>query len=465
MFFMLRGIDISSWQKTVDFDLLKPSVDFVMIKSSEGTGFVDPLFYRNRDETRRLGIPRGFYHFARPDLGTMPEPEADFFTSILGEIQKGEILCLDFEKPYGGDRVGWCMSFLNRVNANVGGYKPLLYISGSATGEVDWSRVIQADYGLWVALWDQDPNSMPASPWPVVAMKQYSATQRFNGIDGDVDGDIFNGDVNLFYAYGYRGDAPVAAPQPAPVPTAAPTSVTGTNPIYVSAKPGWELVDIGREAGWPEAVWRNPDALLSQLKQYNPTHPAILRGQLLVSDPPLIVGYDTSAPVAASQPVNPVMANLTSANISTMSNNSPISTFSRNNSVPQMRSYHAPQMPQTSINKDDISKLFVELMGEYNTTKKNIEKSPEKSKKKGLEYFLEILAGSKVLIAVLISLGFILLQDLHPDIDLSIEEVTNMTFIVLGYIGVQGFTDYKQKSIKHEQLKKENREAEEITPV
>lgn len=200
---MLKGIDISNFQGNPDFNGLKSQVDFIICKSSEGTGYVDPTFIRTQAECRRLGILLGYYHFARPDLGNTPQAEAGFFLQTIGTIHDGEILTLDFEVGF-ANPVPWCLSFLNEVNTKTGN-KPLIYLNQSQIQSLDWSPVVQADYGLWVASYDNNPQGLKfATPWAVAALKQYTSGGTINGISGHVDLDSFFGDANIFKAYGFK---------------------------------------------------------------------------------------------------------------------------------------------------------------------------------------------------------------------------------------------------------------------
>ncbi len=221
---MLKGADISSYQETPNFDTLKTELDFVIIKASEGNGFGDPQLSRNQDEARRVGLLRGYYHFARPDLGNTPESEANWFLAVVGQLQDGEVLALDFEVTY-TDAVNWCKAFLDYVSSKTG-CKPVIYLNQSQLLDFNWKPVIDGDYGLWLARYDNDPNSLNVlTPWQTVAFKQYSSTGQLQGITSNVDLDTFFGlDIAIFKAYGYK--AAIPAPQPAP-PSTPPTDQAG----------------------------------------------------------------------------------------------------------------------------------------------------------------------------------------------------------------------------------------------
>lgn len=222
---MIHGIDVSSYQGEPNFDTLKSSVDFVLIKSSFGcpdpgqtvAQYRDPEFNRNESESRRVGLLRGFYHYCYPEVND-PKPEVDQFLNVVGVPLAGELLALDFEEPTTKDVVAWCKSFLDELSGRLNGYKPLLYIDQDRANKYDWSSVINAGYGLWLAQWDFNPDAPmnPNTPWPELAFRQYSDRETVGGVT-PVDGDVFYGDMNAFMKYGY------STAQPAPS-----TTVTGS---------------------------------------------------------------------------------------------------------------------------------------------------------------------------------------------------------------------------------------------
>ncbi|MEP7103829.1 MAG: glycoside hydrolase family 25 protein [Candidatus Dojkabacteria bacterium] len=207
---MTNGIDISEFQGDVNFDLLNTQIDFIFIRCSFGVGYMDNKFERNRNESRRVGISRGFYHYAYPQYNS-PEEEANYFCSVLSDLEKDELVALDFEEQWSGDKVNWCLRFLNRVH-EVYGFKPLLYTNLDKIYSAEWTAVVNADYGLWLATWDGNNSIAPSTPWPFVAFKQYSSTGSISGIEGNVDFDVFFGDKNSLKKYGYQ--PPINIPDP-----------------------------------------------------------------------------------------------------------------------------------------------------------------------------------------------------------------------------------------------------------
>lgn len=232
---MLYGVDVWEGQGNIDWDALNAVANFVIIRASFGTMRKDNQFDRNQAEARRvqaaagpLGI--GYYYFAYPTVVGAVE-SADYFVDNLGPLQEGEVLALDLEGDVGPDPVGWSLAFLQHIEARTG-VKALIYLNQSLVASHDWTPVVAGNYGLWIADYDGDKNSVPPmGQWPVVAMKQWTDVDVVNGIASKVDGDTFYGDFDAWKAYGYKTAAtntppPAPAPEPAPEPAPAPDPLT-----------------------------------------------------------------------------------------------------------------------------------------------------------------------------------------------------------------------------------------------
>lgn len=211
---MILGNDISYAEDQVDFNIYKDNSNYVFIKASEGVNFEDEQFSRNQLESRRVGLPRGFYHYIRSDLGNTPEAEASWFLKTVGPLQEGECLALDYEISF-SDPVGTCLKFLQAVYQQ-STVKPLLYLNQSLVASHDWKPVADAGFGLWLAAYSYDPNktNFPTGAWPFAAIFQWTDKQQVPGITGDVDGDVFEGALDQFKAYGYHTATPVPPVDP-----------------------------------------------------------------------------------------------------------------------------------------------------------------------------------------------------------------------------------------------------------
>lgn len=144
---MLKGIDISHHQNGINIANL--DVDFVICKATEGVGYVDECCDKFYQQAKKAGKKLGVYHFARPDLGNSAEAEADWFIKNIKKYIKEAILILDWESG-NLNNPSWVKTFCDKVK-NETGVKPIVYMSASPANSYDWSSVVNADYGLWIA--------------------------------------------------------------------------------------------------------------------------------------------------------------------------------------------------------------------------------------------------------------------------------------------------------------------------
>lgn len=212
---MIKGIDTShhngdkgliDWKKVKEAGYV-----FAFLKATQGTSFKDWQYLRDRKEARAAGVVVGHYHFAGDDLGVAKNPidEADFFLSVVGDLQADEPLMLDWEIEL-DNAPAWCLAFLSRIEEKTG-VKPLLYTNEARVLKLDWSVVVEADFGLWVAKYGVNDGKMNAEPkagkWPFVAIWQYTSVGTVPGIIGNVDVDAAYMTLETLKRYGRTGGA------------------------------------------------------------------------------------------------------------------------------------------------------------------------------------------------------------------------------------------------------------------
>ena len=223
---VMRGIDISKWQSGIDLSAV--NADFVIVKATEGIGYVDKSCDGFFQKALSLGKKLGFYHFARPTANNDPIREADFFYENCKGYFGKAIPILDWEAENKSD-VAWAKRWLDEVY-RLSGVKPVIYMSESVANAYNWSSVANADYGLWVAKYrDNNPDynynmanagSRPkVKCWKFYCMWQWTSTGRLNGYSGNLDCNVFYGDGTTWDKYaGKSGTASKPAPAPAPAP-------------------------------------------------------------------------------------------------------------------------------------------------------------------------------------------------------------------------------------------------------
>lgn len=198
---MMNVIDISNHQ--AGLDLNKITCDGVIMKATEGVGFVDKYCNAFYQQAKASGKLRGLYHFAS---GGDAIAEADFFVDNVSGYVKDAILILDFEGEAINRGVDWAKRWLDRVRLKTG-VKPLIYTSVSVVAMFDWSKVAK-DYGLWIAgyykgfeimSWNQNaPIIGNTGAWGNATMYQYTSTGRVVGWSGNLDLNVFYGDKNAW---------------------------------------------------------------------------------------------------------------------------------------------------------------------------------------------------------------------------------------------------------------------------
>lgn len=230
----MNGIDISSWQKGINLNAVP--CDFVIVKATGGTGYINPDYNRAMNQAISAGKKVGVYHYAREKgCKGSAAAEADFFVKTVQSYIGKAILVLDWEEelPLG---VAWAKEFLDRVYQKTG-VKAFLYTSASVTREYDWTSVAQAGYQLWMA---QYPNAKPQNgyrdkPWTdgkgygafkSLAIHQYSGTGRLPGYNGNLDMNKAYMDAAAWDKYAGVTGEQKPTPTPAPTPSPAPSGTT-----------------------------------------------------------------------------------------------------------------------------------------------------------------------------------------------------------------------------------------------
>jgi len=247
----IRVADISRWQGTIDWNTFKNHIDAVIIKAtgSDGGLYTDGMLGRNRDEARRLGIPRWYYHYK--GVGSARD-QAAYMLNAIG-IQAGEGIVIDDENE-GKVNVGFIAEFTDAIKELTGGLINVAYSNLSRFQGVDLSPIKDRNVGAWVAKYGQNTGTIEgagAAPGgidlPIIAW-QYTSAARIPGVSANtVDMSVFYGDVNQFLAYGASGNVP----QVSPPSTATPQSPG--NGTYTVVK-GDTLSGIGAKL---VIDWRN----------------------------------------------------------------------------------------------------------------------------------------------------------------------------------------------------------------
>lgn len=194
---MLRGIDVSNWQSDIDLSAVLASVDFVICKATEGTGFVDACCDGWVQSCIEQEVPWGFYHFAG---NGDPLEEARFFIENTVNYFGHGIPVLDWEAD---QSVDWVNNFVRHVHGETGIW-PWIYANPWRFNQGG----VESNCGRWIASYpdvirpglDYDPGEVPETDG-LVCCWQYASDGRVPGYAGNLDVNRFFGDEAAWAAY------------------------------------------------------------------------------------------------------------------------------------------------------------------------------------------------------------------------------------------------------------------------
>ncbi len=202
------GIDVSKWQGAINWGSVAGSgIEFVWAKATEGVNFVDSRWSINVNGANNAGLPVSGYHFATPYTGGVNDAAAeasDFYDAVSPYLGDGFLRpALDLESGSSLSTTvlsNWVHDFMNAFSALSSGIVPIIYMNGSfASSEINSSVNI---YDLWYANPTNNPSNPPSAPgvFSSYDLWQYSWTTSVPGIAGNVDGNVFLGDLAQFTA-------------------------------------------------------------------------------------------------------------------------------------------------------------------------------------------------------------------------------------------------------------------------
>lgn len=208
---MLKGIDISNYQKTLQLYNLVGQIDFVIMKATEGLNIVDASCDRFFQQAKKYGLLKGFYHvFTSAD----PVKQADYLVDNTINYFGDAIPVLDVEgvSSYYPSNATNVLKFVQRVEQRTG-VKPIIYMNTAAKNASDYISVVKNGNGLWGANYyfgnkrvgysdvDASKHALDAKPWPFMAIWQFTSSGRLLGYEGNLDLDLAFMDKSAWVKY------------------------------------------------------------------------------------------------------------------------------------------------------------------------------------------------------------------------------------------------------------------------
>ena len=196
---MLHGIDISNWQAGIIPSSL--SIDFCISKATGGTHYIDPYCDGFIQDCIKHNIPWGFYHFGNDGVYDDAADEAFFFMKHCKNYFGYGIPILDCECD--SINVDWVNTFVNIIHSETGIW-PWIYANpwrfNQGGVEPNCMRWIAAYPNIYKPSIDYDPGEPPETDG-LVGCWQFASDGQVPGYNGDLDVNIFYGDLNAWNKY------------------------------------------------------------------------------------------------------------------------------------------------------------------------------------------------------------------------------------------------------------------------
>lgn len=208
---VVRGMDVSGYQGNVNWSAAYSNgARFAYVKATEGTSYTNPYFAQQYNGSYKVGMIRGAYHFARPNVSS-GATQADYFVAHGGGWSAdGKTLpgAVDLEwNPYSGGTcygktysgmVSWIRAFSDRYHYRTGRY-PVIYTATSWWSQCTGNTGAFASTNpLWIARYSSTVGTLPYD-WGYHTFWQYADSGTFPG-----DQDRFNGDYTQLKTFASR---------------------------------------------------------------------------------------------------------------------------------------------------------------------------------------------------------------------------------------------------------------------
>ena len=183
-----KGMDISEYQGTINWDTVKnrSDIDFVIIRSSYGSGYKDRKWEYNVKECERLGIPYGVYIYSTATTVSAVEKEAENVKKMLEGHQPTYPVYFDMEENsvlnLGSSTIGkLANTFCSKISG--AGYKVGIYASLYWWNSILTDRVFKNEsWSKWVAQY-----SASCQYQSKYDMWQCTSSGKVNGVSTNVD--------------------------------------------------------------------------------------------------------------------------------------------------------------------------------------------------------------------------------------------------------------------------------------
>lgn len=187
----IKGIDVSKWQGTINWDdVKKEGTEFAIIREGWGKKSptqIDKKFKENYENAKAAGIPLGCYHYSYADSIYDAKKEAEFCLENIQGLKLEYPVCFDIEdremlKLSNRQRTDIVKSFCEEIEK--AGFYAMFYCNLNWLSNYLYKDELLPKYDLWLAQWSVGLPSVSCGIW------QKTDKGVIDGICGNVDIDI-----------------------------------------------------------------------------------------------------------------------------------------------------------------------------------------------------------------------------------------------------------------------------------
>jgi len=200
----VHGVDVSRWQGDIDWTKLRRhGANFVYIKATDGGDHLDPMFMKNWQGADEAGLKRGAYHFFY--WCRVASEQADWFIRNVPKVDGALPPVIDVEwnhqssckrRPSRAVVLEKMKVFMDRLEQRYG-QRPVIYTTPDFYA--DNLQGAFRDYPFWLCSTAEHPGKVYGDrDW---LFWQYSGSGQSNGVDGQIDLNVFNGDKNDWWSW------------------------------------------------------------------------------------------------------------------------------------------------------------------------------------------------------------------------------------------------------------------------
>lgn len=201
----VRGVDVSNYQGEIDWNVLSSqNIDFAFIKATEGSSFIDESFNTNLQNALKTNLKVGVYHFFSFD--SSGENQADNFINAVPKNERMLPPVIDVEfygnKNKNPPDKSTVYTQLNTMIQRIKAYynkKPIIYAT-----EKSYKMYIAGNFNdcdIWIRNVYFSPSLTDERNWTFWQYTDKMKLKGYNGVEENIDMNVFNGTMEQFSEY------------------------------------------------------------------------------------------------------------------------------------------------------------------------------------------------------------------------------------------------------------------------